>query len=204
MAVTTEETAMRYPVTITKDDNDTYLVSFPDVPEAVTFGDTREEALAHAQDALLTVFDAYIRERKDIPAASNRGTSFVELPALETTKVELYRAMREQEVGKTELAKRLDWHLPQVDRVLNVRHGSQLDQLEAAFSALGKKLVLNVVDTSTGPSLHQRPTARKRTYRRVTSSATVTHTPGGHRIVRHPGTGTRRTARTMRFAAKKR
>jgi antitoxin HicB len=196
---------MRYPVTVTKDDNDTYLVSFPDVPEAVTFGKTKAEALAHAQDALLTVFDAFIRERKDIPAASNRGTSFVELPALETTKVELYRAMREREVGKTELAKRLDWHLPQVDRVLNVRHGSQLDQLEAAFSALGKKLVLNVVDTSTGPRLQQRPaTARKRTHGRVTSRTSVTHTLGGHRIVRHPATGTRRTARTMRLAAKKR
>lgn len=195
---------MRYPVTITKDDNNTYLVSFPDVPEAVTFGDTKEEALGHAQDALLTVFDAYIRERKDIPAASNRGTSFIELPALETTKVELYRAMREREVGKTELAKRLDWHLPQVDRVLNVRHGSQLDQLEAAFSALGKKLVLNVVDANTGPRVGQRLAARKRAHRRVTQSASLTHTPGGHRVIRHAATGTRRTARTVRFAAKKR
>ena len=184
---------MRYPVTMSKDDNGAYFVSFPDVPDAVTFGDTKEEALAHAQDALLTVFDAYIRERKDIPAPSDRGTSFVELPALESTKVELYRAMREQAVGKTELAKRLDWHLPQVDRVLNVRHGSQLDQLEAAFGALGKKLVLDVVDIG-GQRVRRRHTIRERVQRRIGPAATV----------RHAAAGTRRTARTIRLAVKKR
>jgi antitoxin HicB len=115
---------MRYPVTLTKDDNNTYLVTFPDVPEAVTFGETKEEAVAQAPDALLTVFDALMRDKREIPAPSAKGQAFVEVPALETTKIELYRAMREQEIGKAELAKRLDWHLPQVDRVLNVRHGS--------------------------------------------------------------------------------
>jgi hypothetical protein len=64
--------------------------------------------------------------------------------------------MRQRQVGKAELAKRLDWHLPQVDRVLNVRHGSQLDQLEAAFGALGKKLVLRVVDTNESKLRPQR------------------------------------------------
>ena len=39
--------------------------------------------------------------------------------------------MRAGNVGKAELARRLDWHLPQVDRVLRVRHGSQLDQRSA-------------------------------------------------------------------------
>lgn len=140
---------MRYPVTLSKDDNGTFLVSFPDVPDAVTFGETKDEALGHARDALLTVFDAYMRDRRDIPAPSARAGVFVELPALETSKVELYRAMRSRKVGKAELARRLDWHLPQVDRVLNVRHGSQIDQLEAALSVLGKKLVVTVEDSGT-------------------------------------------------------
>jgi hypothetical protein len=56
--------------------------------------------------------------------------------------------MRATHVNKSELARRLDWHLPQVDRCLNVRHGSQIDQMEAAFAALGKKLVVNVIDTN--------------------------------------------------------
>lgn len=137
---------MRYPITLTKDDNDTYLVRFPDVPDAITYGETEAEALAHALDALLTVFDAYMKDRRDIPAPSVRKGPSIELPTLESAKVELYRAMREANVGKYELAKRLNWHLPQVDRVLKVRHGSQIQQMEAAFSAVGKKLDLVVTD----------------------------------------------------------
>ena len=149
---------MRYPVTLTKDDNDTFLLRFPDVPDAVTLGETREEALARAADALLTVFEAYMKDRRDIPQPSMRAGTAVELPALETSKIELYRAMRASNVGKAELARRLDWHLPQVDRVLNVRHGSQLDQLEAAFSALGKKFVVTIVDDVAGTVRRERLT----------------------------------------------
>jgi len=138
---------MRYPVTITPDDGQ-FTVTFPDVPEAVTFGQTREEALRRSPDALLTIFDALMKDRRDIPPPSKTTGDAVELPALETTKIELYRAMRAGNVGKAELAKRLQWHLPQVDRVLQVKHGSQLDQMEAAFAALGKRLVITVVDES--------------------------------------------------------
>jgi Uncharacterized conserved protein len=138
---------MRYPVTLTRDDNDTFLVHFPDVPEAVTFGDTREEALAHASDALLTVIDAYMRDRREIPAPTvRRSQFFVEVPVLEAAKIELYRAMQSASVGKAELARRLHWHLPQVDRVLRMKHGSRLDQVEDAFRALGKRVVFYVED----------------------------------------------------------
>jgi antitoxin HicB len=137
---------MRYPVTLSKDDNGTFLVRFADVPEAITYGDTKEEALAHAQDALLTAFDAYIKDRRDIPEPSGRGGASVEVPALEASKIALYRAMRERSINKSELARRLHWHLPQVDRVLDVRHGSQIDQIESALAAVGKRLVVNVID----------------------------------------------------------
>ncbi len=136
---------MRYPVTITPDDGQ-FTVTFPDVPEVVTFGETREEARQRSLDALLTIFDALMKDRRDIPEPSRVTNDAIELPALESAKIELYRAMRARNIGKAELARRLDWHLPQVDRVLQVRHGSQLDQMQAAFAALGKKLVLTVVD----------------------------------------------------------
>ena len=62
------------------------------------------------------------------------------LPALTSVKVMLYRGMREQGIGKAELARRLGWHLTQVDRVLDVQHRSRLDQLEAALGAIGFQL----------------------------------------------------------------
>ena len=142
----------RYPVTLTRDDNDTILVTFPDVPEAVTYGNTSQEALARAADALLTAFDACMKDKRDIPSPSPvKGAPFVDISALESAKIALYRAMREGHVTKAELARRLDWHMPQIDRVLQVRHASRLDQLEAAFAALGKRLEVKVVDAQAVP-----------------------------------------------------
>jgi antitoxin HicB len=199
-----EAATMRYPVTLTKDDNDTILVTFPDVPDAVTYGDTRDDALNRAADALLTVFDAYMKDRREIPAPSERRGESVELPALESSKIELYRAMRADNVGKAELARRLDWHLPQVDRVLNVHHGSQIDQLEAAFSALGKKLVVTVID-SEGGSVRRRdlPVASARRHRPV-HGAVITNALRQRASVRRASTSTRAIARAVKRAAKKR
>lgn len=202
---------MRYPVTITPDDGQ-FTATFPDVPEAVTFGETRDEALQRSSDALLTIFDALMRDRRDIPGPSQVTKDAIELPALESAKIELYRAMRARNVGKAELARRLDWHLPQVDRVLQVRHGSQLDQMEAAFAALGKKLVLTVVDTVHSGA---RPIERRAKSARVSNK--LRRKPLGRSGV-HPGVLrnseterphvagnlTRRRHRTAKKAVKKR
>ena len=70
--------------------------------------------------------------------------NFVILPALTEAKLALYQAMRAARVGKAELGRRLNWHLPQLDRLLDLRHASRLDQLEAAFQALGKRLSVEI------------------------------------------------------------
>lgn len=136
---------MRYPVELTVDDNDTILVVAPDIPGAHSFGDDREEALARIVDAIETGVMALIAARKDVPAPSlARGRPLVALPALSAAKIGLYRAMREENVGKAELARRLGWHLPQVDRILDLGHASRLDQVEAALGALGRTLSVAV------------------------------------------------------------
>jgi antitoxin HicB len=139
---------MDYPVTLTPDDNGTILVSFVDWP-AQTFGTDRADALGHAVDALATVIDAYIKEGQALPRPS-KGKDRVVVPALLEAKIRLYETMRASKVTKAELGRRLTWHGPQVDRLLAMTHGSQLDQLEAAFSALGKRLVVAVEDADVG------------------------------------------------------
>ena len=62
-----------YPVTLTPDDNGTVLVTFADVPEAITFGADEDEALLNAMDALETGISFYMDERKPLPAASKPG-----------------------------------------------------------------------------------------------------------------------------------
>jgi antitoxin HicB len=137
---------MEYPVHLSKDDNGTVLVEFVDIPEAVTFGDTKEEALARATDALATAVAGYIKDRRPLPVPSRATGPLVEVPLMMALKVVLYQTMQQLRIGKAELARRLHWHLPQVDRLLDVRHASRLDQLEAGLGALGKRVTLSVED----------------------------------------------------------
>ena len=138
---------MEYPVLLERDDNKTILVSFPDFPEAHTYGDTEAGALARAEDALATVVDAYMKDRRDIPLPSAAIAKHrVTMPALMEAKIALYESMRRANVTKAELARRLKWHPPQVDRLLAMRHGSRLDQIERALQVLGKRLVVGVED----------------------------------------------------------
>ena len=140
---------LRYPVKLERDSNGTVLAGFPDVPEAHTFGDDRAEALARAADALETAMMGYVENRRAIPEPSpfKRGPH-VALPALTEAKLALYSAMRAERITKSELARRLNCHLPQVDRLLDLRHRSRLDQLEAAFRALGKQLSVEIRDAA--------------------------------------------------------
>jgi antitoxin HicB len=139
-----------YPADLKPDDNETIQVSFPDVPIAHTFGENEADALARAVDALETAFIALIADREPIPRPSRprRGQKLVTLPALSAAKLALYDAMREAGVRKADLARRLNWHMPQVDRLLDLRHASRMDQLETALAVLGKKLVLEIEDAA--------------------------------------------------------
>ena len=129
---------LAYPITL-EDDDGTVLATSPDFPELTTFGDDREEAIARAVHALEEAIAARIHDRKDIPPPS-QGAAYAVLPALTSVKVMLYQGMRDQGIGKAELARRLGWHMPQVDRVLDVQHRSRLDQMDAALGAIGRQL----------------------------------------------------------------
>ncbi|HSW49474.1 MAG TPA: type II toxin-antitoxin system HicB family antitoxin [Bryobacteraceae bacterium] len=141
---------IRYPVVLERDTNGTLVASFPDVPEAHTFGEDEAETLLRAADALETALSMYVDARRDIPQPSpvRRGRKSIVLPALTEAKLALYSSMRAAGVGKAELARRLNWHMPQVDRLLDLAHGSRLDQMEAAFRALGKSLSIEVRDAA--------------------------------------------------------
>ena len=134
-----------YPVILTPDDG-TVLVTFPDVPEAITFGADTDEALMYAVDALESALSFYVDGRKPLPVPSKpkRGQKTVRPSALECAKLGVYQAMMEQGIRKAELARRLNWHVPQVDRLFDLRHASKFDQLQKAAAVLGKQLVVSV------------------------------------------------------------
>jgi antitoxin HicB len=133
-----------YPVTLTPDEG-TVLVTFPDVPEAITFGADEDEALLQAIDALESALSFYVGDRKPLPVPSAaEGRPTVRPSALECAKLGVYQAMTEQGIRKAELARRLGWHMPQVDRLFDLNHASRFDQIEAAARALGRHIEVRV------------------------------------------------------------
>ena len=140
----------QYPANLTLDDNGTILVRFPNVPEAITYGSDEREALTLAVDALETALSLYVSARRPIPVPSRakRGQRCVAVSALGEAKLALYESMRASRTGKAALARKLNCHLPQIDRLLDLTHKSRLDQLEAAFLALGKRLVFHLEDAA--------------------------------------------------------
>lgn len=142
---------MRYPVDLMPDDNGTFLVTAPDLPEVTSFGDTEAEALAAALDAVETALQGRIVDRLPIPepTARDRG-AWVVLPGLSALKIELYKLMLDRGLRKADLVRVLDCKPPQIDRLLDLGHASRLDQLEAAFSALGQEVVFTVNPAGEG------------------------------------------------------
>ena len=132
-----------YPCIVTPDDGG-FSVSFPDVPEALTCGDDRAEALAMARDALATALAAYVRERWDVPAASAaiNGQTLVAVPPVVAAKLALYTAMRAQGVTNVALAARLGISESAVRKLVNPDHRSHIGHVEKALAAVGRTLVI--------------------------------------------------------------
>jgi antitoxin HicB len=63
-------------------------------------------------------------------------------------KTELYWALRDANITKAELARRLKWNRESVDRLFRLDHASRLDQIEAAFKALGRKVDITVAEAA--------------------------------------------------------
>lgn len=131
---------LRYPVDVIKDTNGTYLVTCPDIPEMASVGDDVEEALLEAQEGLQTALEFYFDDRRPIPLPSKakKGQYLVSLSILQSMKVFLLNEMLAQGVKKAEMARRLDVHLPQVDRLLDLRHSTKVEFVEKAYRQLDK------------------------------------------------------------------
>ncbi|MFZ7141558.1 type II toxin-antitoxin system HicB family antitoxin [Avibacterium avium] len=137
---------LRYPVELHADDNGTFLVTFPDIPEAASVGEDIESALLEAEEGLETALEFYFEDKRPIPLPSQpkAGQYTVPLSLLRSLKVLLLNEMLAQGVRKAEMARRLDVHMPQIDRLLDFRHPSKIDFVEKAFKKLGREIQLVV------------------------------------------------------------
>jgi antitoxin HicB len=136
-----------YPVTLTPDEADGgFVVTFEDLPEAITQGETMTEALAEAADALEEAVAGRIRRGDPIPSPSPVARMAVPVPAQTAAKAALYLALGETGISKAELAARLGCDEKEVRRLLDPRHPSKLPRIQKALAALGKGLSVRLID----------------------------------------------------------
>jgi len=134
---------LAWPAELQPQQDGSILVSYPDIPEALTEGGTEAEALAQAQDCLIAALGGYVGARRGIPRPSPaRGRTVVPLPALPAAKIALYEAMRAEGVSNTALAARLRVTEGAVRRLIDLDHRSHIGQIEVALHALGQRLTV--------------------------------------------------------------
>lgn len=132
---------MKYPVNLIPDAGG-FAVMFPDIPEALTQGDSREEALEMARDALLTAFEFYFEDGREVPAPGAVTGDAVEVPASAAAKVMLLNAFVASGVTQVELARRMDVQKQVITRLFDLHHATKIDAIAQALGALGYELRL--------------------------------------------------------------
>ncbi|MFT0547217.1 type II toxin-antitoxin system HicB family antitoxin [Allopusillimonas ginsengisoli] len=131
----------QYPAHI-QSDGEGFTVSFRDIPEALTCGDTLADATLMATDALRTAMDFYFEDRRSVPTPSpaKKGETLIQLPASVWAKVLLLNEMLRQGITPAELARRLGTRPQDVNRIVNLGHATKIDTIDAALASLGREL----------------------------------------------------------------
>jgi antitoxin HicB len=138
---------MRFPANFARAEEGGFVVTFPDIPEAITQGDDETEAMDAARDALETALDFYFEAGRRVPAPSRpkRGQRLVELPASVSAKVLLLNEMIAQKVYPAELARRLRVTPQEVTRLIDLHHTTKIDGIAGALKVLGKTMEIRAV-----------------------------------------------------------
>lgn len=133
-----------YPLEVSEKNRQVVRVVFPDLADVWTeCGQGEVHAAAGA--LLVDALEYYIKERRRIPRPSSRpGCQLVEPPLLVAAKVALYQAMHQKRLSNVALARRLGTVEGTVRRLIDLRHRSHVDQVEAALATLGKRLMVTV------------------------------------------------------------
>ncbi|MDJ0615379.1 MAG: hypothetical protein QNJ63_01325 [Calothrix sp. MO_192.B10] len=136
-----------FPALLTTDEEDGgFVITFRDLPEAITQADSLEQALWEAADCSEEAIAARIDGKLDIPEPSQpeSGEYLVAVPVQTALKAAIYLAMREKGITKVQLASTLNIHEKEVRRILDPHHGTKLSTMERALAALGQRVELLV------------------------------------------------------------
>jgi antitoxin HicB len=135
-----------YPAKLTPERGSEFTVQFRDLPEAITFGENRAEALAQAADCLAEAIAGRISDGLDIPhpSAPRRQEALIALPAPMAAKAALCLAIRETGLSNIAVARRLGLDEKEIRRMLDPRHATRLSRIQDVLARLGKRLVVSL------------------------------------------------------------
>ena len=137
---------MFYPAKFTPAEEGGFIVTFRDIPEAITQGDNMDDAHKMATDALLTAMDFYFEDSRSVPMPSEKkdDEEMIELPTSVFAKILLLNTMLEQNISNSELARLMGTRPQEVQRIVNLEHTTKIDTIVAALHKLGKNLFLQL------------------------------------------------------------
>ncbi len=140
---------------LTPDPDGGFVVTFPDVPEAISGGGGRAEALELAADALTVALLGRLEDGLELPEPEAQSASLVPVtvPAQFAAKIALIEAFKatlsaDPTMSQSELARRLGIDHKEIRRRLDPNHKTKLPALEETLKALGKRLVIRIEDAA--------------------------------------------------------
>jgi antitoxin HicB len=122
------------------------VVSFPDVPEAITEGRGEDDAAAQAQEALGLALLTYPERDLPLPKPRAKGSDLVPIAveAAIAAKLAFLDAFRAAGIGKSEFGRRIGKDEKEVRRLLDPKHPTKLSTLTEALRVLGQRLIIGV------------------------------------------------------------
>jgi antitoxin HicB len=138
--------AFGYRYTLARQANGWWLVRFPGIPEALTEGETKEEARANAVDCVIAALEGYMKSVAPLPrqGAGHSGADRAVLPSLVTAKLAVYEIMRTRGWSKLKLARELGMPENSVRRLLDLRHRSQMWVIDEAMARMNAELSIDL------------------------------------------------------------
>ena len=135
-----------YPACLQPDCTGEIIVSFRDLPECLTSGNTEPEALLEAADALEEAIAGRIKRGDDIPASSAQrpGEHRVAVPSGMAAKAALALAFRDSGLPCAAFAALAGTDETSIRHMLDPGYTSAPGEIDRALRVLGQQLVVEV------------------------------------------------------------
>lgn len=133
-----------YPAKIVLDEDQRYLITFPDLDEAITEGETLDEALFNASEVLTLTLEGRVDEKIPIPQASKlKGKNMYQI--FPSARVQSALLLRKAQASRTKasIAHALNTSWASIDRLEDLHHWPSLKMLERAAAVMGQQVVIS-------------------------------------------------------------